>query len=79
VIIKGAIFENSRKKDGDKQPDLNLKLEIDGVSYNVGAWKRRSKGKNTVYYSIFGDTDKDEEFKSRQQETGNNLDDDIPF
>jgi hypothetical protein len=82
MVITGAIFENGKKKN-DKQPDLHIKLEIDGVQVSVGGWKRRSKKNNTVFFSVYGDTNKAPQ--AQENDTGmtkhpdGSLDDDIPF
>jgi hypothetical protein len=37
---RGAIWKNE-KKENDKHPDFKGDLNIDGVIYNVSAWKRK--------------------------------------
>jgi hypothetical protein len=37
---RGAIWKNE-KKETDKHPDFKGDLTIDGVIYNVSAWKRK--------------------------------------
>jgi hypothetical protein len=37
---RGAIWKNE-KKETDKHPDFKGDLNIDGVIYNVSAWKRK--------------------------------------
>lgn len=73
MIINGAIFENSRKKEGDNQPDLDIRLEVDGVKYRAGAWKRKSKDKGTVFYSIYADTEKQKAYEKADPS------DEVPF
>jgi hypothetical protein len=38
---RGAIWKNE-KKENDKHPDFKGDLNIDGVIYNVSAWKRKA-------------------------------------
>jgi hypothetical protein len=38
---RGAIWKNE-KKETDKHPDFKGDLNIDGVIYNVSAWKRKA-------------------------------------
>jgi hypothetical protein len=38
---RGAIWKNE-KKETEKHPDFKGDLNIDGVIYNVSAWKRKS-------------------------------------
>ena len=35
---KGALFGNTRKREGKKDPDLQGKLNIGGVEYWISAW-----------------------------------------
>lgn len=37
---RGAIWKNERK-ESDKHPDFTGKLDVNGVSYRVAAWKRQ--------------------------------------
>lgn len=79
MVITGAIFENTRKKN-DKSPDLNIKLEIDGKQVNVGGWKRRSKKDNSVFFSVYGDTNNaPPNKKEADTDTTAGLDDEVPF
>jgi len=42
--MSGALFQNSKKQEGSKQPDYQGICEIGGKSYEIAGWKRQSKG-----------------------------------
>lgn len=37
-VNKGALFGNTRKREGRKDPDLQGRLNIDGVEHWLSAW-----------------------------------------
>jgi hypothetical protein len=40
--MKGALFFNKRKKEGDKQPDFEGPLVVDGIARRLAAWKKEN-------------------------------------
>lgn len=44
---KIALFKNEKKNE--KAPELNAIIEIDGIKYETGLWKKTSKSGATYY------------------------------
>ena len=40
---RGALFKNTRKEEGDRKPEYNGSLNIDGVEYFLDAWLKTSQ------------------------------------
>ena len=37
----GTLFRNTRKQEGDKQPDYNGTIKVDGVEKQIAGWVRQ--------------------------------------
>lgn len=81
---KGALFGNTRQREGKKDPDLQGKINIDGTEHWLSAWfftyEKDGQKKRGINLSI-GDP---VEEKAPQRDTRNNnpvseIDSDIPF
>ena len=78
---KGALFGNTRKREGKKDPDLQGKLNIDWVEHWISAWffvyDKDGEKRRGISLSL---GDKVE--KKAAEKTGghfDDMDDDIPF
>ena len=80
---KGALFGNTRKREGKKDPDLQGKLDIDGVEHWMSAWfftyEKDGEKKRGISLAL-GDTCKDQDHDSKAPSRKEpNEDDEIPF
>jgi hypothetical protein len=86
---KGALFVNNRKQS-DKHPDMNGKINVNGVDYYLsGWWKQTAKGE-ILSLSLGQPVEQRQEQAPQaargrgrpqpvQQHGGRDIDDDIPF
>ena len=70
--LTGALFINSRKEPGSRQPDYSGNALIEGVEYRIAGWKQ--KAKSGVVYLSLKFSEPNEDYKSDAP-----IDDDIPF
>ena len=76
---KGALFGNTRKREGKKDPDLQGKLNIGGVEHWLSGWfftyEKDGEKKKAINLSI-GD-----EVEPRKESGGHfdDMKDDVPF
>jgi hypothetical protein len=78
---RGSLFGNERKREGKKDPDLQGKLNIDGVEHWLSAWfftyekdGSKRKGISLAIGAAVGAQEKPSAKKPTQDS-----DDDIPF
>ncbi len=55
--MKGVLFKND-KGDNEKRPDIKGELTIEGVTYQLAAWKNTSANGN-VYYRLTAEKPKE--------------------
>ena len=81
----GALFGNTKKRDGEKDPDLQGKLNIAGTEHWISAWfftyEKDGKTKKAIRIKI-GDeieTEKPKPSKPSSQPAFDDMEDEIPF
>jgi hypothetical protein len=62
--MRGVLFENDKKTRGDNQPEMKGSVEIEGVSYWVSGWWKRSEKVKGEFLSL---TIQEKEDKSPQE------------
>ena len=78
---KGALFGNTRKREGKKDPDLQGKLNIGGVEYWISGWffvyDKDGEKKKAINLAL-GD---EVEARKPEEKAGpfDDMKDDIPF
>ena len=79
---KGALFGNTRKREGKKDPDLQGKLNINGTEHWISAWffvyDKDGAKKRGINISI-GDAVGPKGTTPKQETTFDDFKDDIPF
>ena len=50
--LRGVLFRNSDKQDGDKRPDYKGNLTIGGVKYELAAWIRTAQKSGRKFMSL---------------------------
>lgn len=73
----GAIFRNTRKQEGSKQPDATGNCIIDGKEYWVSGWIKSSKNGNRFTSLAF--TLKEPVPSESSSGTSDDFDEDLPF
>ena len=81
---RGALFGNTRQREGKKDPDLQGRLNIDGTEHWISAWffTYDKDGKKKKGISIvIGDEVEQREEQPTKKPAGkfDDMDDDIPF
>ena len=80
---KGALFGNTRKRAGKKDPDLQGKLDINGVEYWISAWffvyEKDGEKKKGISLSLGDKVKPKGESKPKASSKQDDSDDDIPF
>ena len=78
---KGALFGNTRKREGKKDPDLQGKININGTEYWLSAWffiyDKDGEKKRGINLSI-GEAVEDKA-PAKSSNKFADMDDDIPF
>ena len=82
---KGALFGNTRKREGKKDPDLQGKINIDGTEHWLSAWffvyDSKEGGKKRGINLSIGDAVEEKRDAAPAKKAGafDDMDDDIPF
>ena len=80
-LNKGALFGNTRKREGKKDPDLQGKLNINGTEHWISAWffvyEKEGVKKRGINISI-GDV-VEPKGESKPETTFDDFKDSIPF
>jgi len=79
---RGALFGNTRKREGQKDPDLQGKLNIDGIERWISAWfftyEKDGQKRKAISLSL-GDPVEKKEIEKKQTGHFEDMEDDIPF
>lgn len=79
---KGALFGNTRKREGKKDPDLQGKLNINGTEYWLSAWfftyDKDGEKKRGINLSI-GDEVESQGAPKQKKNPVADIESDIPF
>ena len=78
--LRGALFKNTEKRDGKKDPDYRGKIQIAGRVFWLDCWINQAKD-GSKYMAITA-TPKDpphEARKAQSRPAAQDFDDDIPF
>ena len=79
---KGALFGNTRKREGKKDPDLQGKLNIDGQERWLSAWfftyEKDGEKKRGINLSL-GDLVEAKQQTKKPADKFDDMSDDIPF
>ncbi len=73
----GAIFRNTRKKEGSKQPDATGNCTIDGKEFYVSGWIKTSQSGNRFTSLAF--TPKEPVSNEPSNVASDDFDEDLPF
>jgi len=73
--LSGALFINSKKDAGSRQPDYSGNALIDGVEYRIAGWKQ--KAKSGIVYLSLKFSEPNDDWKSGGNDEP--IDDEIPF
>ena len=77
---KGALFGNTRKREGKKDPDLQGKLDINGTKYWISGWfftyEKDGEKKRAINLAL---GDAVEEIKDEEHNPVSEIESDIPF
>lgn len=80
---KGALFGNTRKREGKKDPDLQGKLNIDGQERWISAWffvyEKDGVKKKGINLSIGEVVEQKESAPKKPAGRFDDMEDDIPF
>lgn len=82
---RGALFGNTRKREGKKDPDLQGRIDIAGVEHWISGWffKYTKDGaeKEAISLALGDEVQKKEEKRSEQKKPAGKFDDDsdVPF
>ncbi|MEY4433318.1 MAG: hypothetical protein RLZZ44_1452, partial [Bacteroidota bacterium] len=81
----GAVFPNTKKRDGKDDPDMSGTIVFDGTEWNVSGWKRISNKTGQEFTSLAAREKKQYDDNSNQSQyqkngaSGDILDDEMPF
>lgn len=79
---KGALFGNTRKREGKKDPDLQGKLNIDGTERWLSAWffvyEKDGQQKKGINLAL-GDSVEERPTEKKPAGKFDDMEDDIPF
>ena len=80
---KGALFGNTRKRAGKKDPDLQGKLDIAGVEHWISAWffvyEKDGEKKKGISLSLGDKVEPKGDSKPKASSKTDDPDSDIPF
>lgn len=80
---KGALFGNTRKREGKKDPDLQGKIDIDGTEFWLSAWfftyEKDGEKKRGINLSIGDAVEAKPEEAPKKKGHFDDMKDDIPF
>ena len=78
---RGALFRNTKKAEGSKQPDYNGEAEINGKKLEIAAWMSKSKGGMTYMQLKFQEPRQKQAGDSDTAPRGkfDDMEQDIPF
>lgn len=68
--MRGVLFENDKKQRGDQQPDLRGSVEIEGVSYWLSGWWKKSDKVQGDFLSLTLQEKEDKSPQERNRDRG---------